>query len=444
MEKVDALIKARWIIPVEPDCSVRENWALAVRNGRIEALGPATELSARFDAAVVVDRPQHVLLPGLVNAHTHAAMTLLRGLANDVPLMTWLRKHVWPAEQRWMSAEFVEHGTELAVAEMLLGGTTTFNDMYFFPEVAARVAASRGIRAVVGMIVVEFANPWADDAQSCIRQGLQLRDEYKGHPLVSTAFAPHAPYSVSDESLTKVRRLADELDVPVHMHVHETCDEIDESMEAHGVRPLERLDRLGLVSPLLTAVHVTQLQDDEFERLADAGASVVHCPESNLKLASGFCQAARLAGAGINLAIGTDGAASNNDLDMLGEMRTAALLAKGVSGDPAALGAGATLTAATLGGARALGLAEETGSLAPGKWADLCCVDLDRPASQPVYNALAQLVYTATRDQVSDVWVAGRQVVSQARLTTLEAAPAIACAANWQERIARAEHEVQQ
>ena len=439
MEKVDALIKARWIIPVEPDCTVRENWGVAVRNGRIVELGPVTELNARFDAANVIDRPGHALFPGLVNAHTHAAMTLLRGLANDVPLMTWLTKHIWPAGKRWMSAEFVEHGTELAVAEMLLGGTTTFNDMYFFPEVAGRVAASRGIRAVIGMIVVEFANPWADDAQACIRQGLQFRDEYKGHPLVSTAFAPHAPYSVSDESLTKVRRLADELEVPIHMHVHETRDEIDESLKAHGIRPLGRLDRLGLVSPLLTAVHATQLEDNEFERLADAGASVVHCPESNLKLASGFCQAARIAEAGINLAIGTDGAASNNDLDMISEMRTAALLAKGVAGDPSAMGAADTLTAATLGGARALGLAEEIGSIAPGKWADLCCVNLDRPASQPVFDALAQLVYTATREQVSDVWVAGRQVVSESRLTTLEAAPAIACAATWQERIARNE-----
>ncbi len=441
MEKVDALIKARWTIPVEPDCSVREHWAVAVRNGRIAAIGPADELESLFEAAAVVNRPGHLLIPGFVNAHTHAAMTLLRGLSNDVPLMAWLKEHVWPAEQRWMSAEFVEHGTELAVAEMLLGGTTTFNDMYFFPEVAARVAARRGMRAVIGMIVVEFPNPWADDAQACLRQGLRLRDEYKGHPLVSTAFAPHAPYSVGDESLAKIRRLADELDVPVHMHVHETRDEVAESLNQHGCRPLERLDRLGLVSPLLGAVHMTQLEDSELERIADAGVSVLHCPESNLKLASGFCPVARLVDRGVNLAIGTDGAASNNDLDMLGEMRSAALLAKGVAQDPGALGAGAALTAATLGGARALGLAEDTGSLVPGKWADLCCVDLGRPATQPVYDALAQLVYAACRDQVSDVWVAGRDVVREGRLTTLEAGPAIAEARDWQKRIAEADRE---
>ena len=441
MEKVDALIKAQWTIPVEPDCSALENWAVAVRNGRIAALGPAEDMESRYRAESVVNRPGHLLIPGLVNAHTHAAMTLLRGLANDVPLMTWLKKHVWPAEQRWMSAEFVEHGTELAVAEMLLGGTTTFNDMYFFPEVSARVAARRGIRAVIGMIVVEFSNSWADDARACIRQGLRLRDEYKGHPLVNTAFAPHAPYSVSDESLSKVRRLADELDVPIHMHVHETREEIQESLENFGCRPLERLDRLGLVSPLLAAVHMTQLDDGEAERVADAGVSVVHCPESNLKLASGFCPVAQLAALGVNVAIGTDGAASNNDLDMLGEMRSAALLAKGVASDPAALGAGAALTAATLGGARALGLAADTGSITPGKWADLCCVDLGHPATQPVYDALSQLVYASSRDQVSDVWVAGREVVRERRLMTMEAGPAITEAQAWRDRIARADRE---
>jgi 5-methylthioadenosine/S-adenosylhomocysteine deaminase len=441
MEKVDALIKARWTITVEPDCAVREHWAVAVRNGRIAAVGPADDLAPRVDAGTVVDRPGHLLIPGLVNAHTHAAMTLLRGLANDVPLMTWLHQHVWPAEKRWMSAEFVEHGTDLAVAEMLLGGTTTFNDMYFFPEVAARVAARRGMRAVIGMIVVQFPNPWADDEQTCIRQGLRMRDEYKGHPLVSTAFAPHAPYSVSDESLNKIRRLADELDVPVHMHVHETQDEITESLKAHGCRPLERLDRLGLVSPLLGAVHMTQLAEGEAEQIADAGVSVLHCPESNLKLASGFCPVAQLVELGVNVAIGTDGAASNNDLDMLGEMRTAALLAKGVASDPSALGAEAALTAATLGGARALGLAGDIGSITPGKWADLCCIDFRHPATQPVYDALAQLVYASGRDQVSDVWVAGREVVREGRLTTLEAGPAIADAQAWQQRIARADRE---
>ena len=366
-------------------------------------------------------------------------MALLRGLADDIALMEWLQEHIWPAEQRWMSAEFVEHGTELAMAEMLRGGTTTFNDMYFFPEVVARSAARIGMRACVGMILIKFPTVWASDMADYLRKGLALRDEYKGHPLVSTAFAPHAPYTVDDDYLVKIRKLADELEVPVHTHLHETADEVLGAVVDGGERPLARLDRLGLVSPMLMAVHMTQLEDAEIERLAAVGASVVHCPESNLKLASGFCPVARLIDAGVNVCLGTDGAASNNDLDMLGEMRTAALLAKGVAGRADALPAAQVLAMATLNGARALGLAEETGSIEAGKWADLCCVDLAQPATWPVYDPVAQLVYAAGRDQVSDVWVAGRRMVAEGRLTRLDPAASMRHAEDWRSRIAGAE-----
>ncbi|MEJ2516110.1 MAG: TRZ/ATZ family hydrolase [Gammaproteobacteria bacterium] len=437
MEKVDTLIKARWVAPVAGDAGVLEDHAVAVRQGRIVAVLPAAEARVNFDAAEMVERPDHVLIPGLVNGHTHAAMTLLRGLADDLPLMEWLEGHIWPAEQRWVSAEFVEHGTELAIAEMLLGGTTTFNDMYFFPDVAARVAARCGMRAVIGMIVVRFPTAWAAEGGEYLRKGLALRDEYKGHPLVTTAFAPHAPYTVADEDLARIRRLADELEIPVHMHVHETADEVARQVDADGRRPLQRLDDIGLVSPMLAGVHMTQLLDEEIARLADAGASVIHCPESNLKLASGFCPVKRLADAGVNLALGTDGAASNNDLDMFGEMRTAALLAKGVAGSASAISAGTVLSMATRQGACALGLGEETGSLEPGKWADLCCVDLRRPATWPVYDPVAQLVYAACREQVSDTWVAGRHLVKEGRLTRLETHQLLEQAAAWRGRIAR-------
>ena len=439
MEKVDTLIKARWVAPVVPDGAPLEHHVVAVRQGRIVALLPAAEAASRYAADETLDRPTHLLIPGLVNAHTHAAMALLRGLADDIPLMEWLQEHIWPAEQRWMSAEFVEHGTELAMAEMLRGGTTTFNDMYFFPEVVARAAARTGMRACVGMILIKFPTVWAGDMAEYLRKGLALRDEYKGHPLVSTAFAPHAPYTVDDEYLVKIRKLADELEVPVHTHVHETTDEVLGSVVDCGERPLARLDRLGLVSPMLMAVHMTQLEDDEIARLAAAGASVVHCPESNLKLASGFCPVARLIEAGVNVCLGTDGAASNNDLDMLGEMRTAALLAKGVAGRADALPAAQVLAMATLNGARALGLAEETGSIEAGKWADLCCVDLAQPATWPVYDPVAQLVYAAGRDQVSDVWVAGRRMVAEGRLTRLDPAVSMRHAEDWRSRIAGAE-----
>ncbi|MFU8822103.1 MAG: TRZ/ATZ family hydrolase [Gammaproteobacteria bacterium] len=436
MEKVDTLIKTRWVAPVAPASGVLADHAVAIRQGRIVDLLPSEDALERYDAAEIVDRPGHLLIPGLVNAHTHAAMTLLRGLADDLTLMDWLQNHIWPAERRWMSAEFVEHGTELAMAEMLLGGTTTFNDMYFFPEVVARAAARVGMRACVGMIIIKFPTVWAGDPAEYLRKGLALRDEYKGHPLVSTAFAPHAPYTVDDEHLVKIRRLADELEVPVHTHVHETADEVLGSVVDCGARPLARLDRLGLVSPMLMAVHMTQLEDAEIERVAAAGASVVHCPESNLKLASGFCPVAKLLAAGVNVCLGTDGAASNNDLDMLGEMRTAALLAKGVAGRADAVTAGQALEMATLNGARALGLADEIGSIEAGKWADLCCVDLERPATWPVYDPVAQLVYATGRDQVEDVWVAGRRMVSDGRLVRMDEAAIIARAGAWRDRIA--------
>ncbi|HRP86624.1 MAG TPA: TRZ/ATZ family hydrolase [Gammaproteobacteria bacterium] len=439
MEKVDTLIKARWVAPVVPAGGVREYHAVGFRQGRIVAVLPAAEAAARFDAAEIVERPLHLLMPGLVNAHTHASMSLLRGLADDLPLMAWLQDHIWPAEQRWMSAEFVEHGAELAMAEMLLGGTTTFNDMYFFPEVVARAAARIGMRACVGMILIKFPTVWAGDSAEYLRKGLALRDEYKGHPLISTAFAPHAPYTVEDEYLAKIRRLADELEAPVHTHVHETADEVLGSVVDCGERPLARLDRLGLVSPMLVAVHMTQLEGAEIERVAAAGASVVHCPESNLKLASGFCPVEKLLAAGVNVCLGTDGAASNNDLDMLGEMRSAALLAKGVAGRADAVTAEQALAMATINGARALGLADEIGSIEAGKWADLCCVDLGRPSTWPVYDPVAQLVYAAGRDQVEDVWVAGRRMVADGRLARMDDAAIMARADEWRKRIAGAD-----
>lgn len=439
MEKVDTLIKARWVAPVVPAGGVREHHAVAISQGRIVAVLPTGEALARFEAAESVDRPTHLLIPGLINAHTHASMSLLRGLADDQPLMAWLQDHIWPAEQRWMSAEFVEHGAELAMAEMLLGGTTTFNDMYFFPEVVARAAARIGMRACVGMILIKFPTVWAGDSAEYLRKGLALRDEYKGHPLISTAFAPHAPYTVEDEYLGKIRRLADELEVPVHTHVHETADEVLGSVVDCGERPLARLDRLGLVSPMLMAVHMTQLESAEIERAAAAGANVVHCPESNLKLASGFCPVEKLLAAGVNVCLGTDGAASNNDLDMLGEMRTAALLAKGVAGRADAVTAEQVLAMATINGARALGLADEIGSIEAGKWADLGCVNLEHPSTWPVYDPVAQLVYAASRNQVEDVWVAGRRMVADGRLARMDEAAIMARAGEWRDRIAGAD-----
>jgi 5-methylthioadenosine/S-adenosylhomocysteine deaminase len=436
MESIDTLIKARWIVPVEPDGMIHNRAALAIAGGYIKAILPAQEAETRYQAAEVIELDRHVLIPGLVNAHTHAAMSLLRGLADDLPLARWLEEHIWPTESRWVGAEFVRDGTELAIAEMLAGGVTCFQDMYFFPNVAAEVVAAQGIRACLGIIMFDFPSAWGTGPRDYLAKGLAVRDEYKHHPLLSFAFAPHAPYTVGDECLREVKTLADELDVPVHMHVHETAGEIEDSLKAHGRRPLTRLAALGLLMPGLMAVHMTQLESAEIAELARLGVNVIHCPESNLKLASGFCPLAELTAASVNVALGTDSAASNNDLDMFSEMRTAALLAKGLSGDAAAVPAALALRMATLNGAQALGLREHIGSLVPGKWADVVAVDLGGLASQPVYNPLSQLVYATHRSQVSDVWVAGERLVQAGRLRRLDSADIGARIERWQARIA--------
>ncbi len=432
---VDTLVHARWIAPVEPDDRVLEDHAVAIRGGRIEAVLPSAEADSRFSAEQTLHLGEHLLIPGLINAHTHAAMSLMRGLADDLPLMTWLQEHIWPAEQQHVSAAFVRDGTLLACAEMIRSGTTCFNDMYFFPEEAARAADQAGIRAVLGLIVIDFPSAWAQSADDYLHKGLALHDALRGHDRLHTAFAPHAPYSVTDAPLQRIVTLAEELDLPVHMHVHETATEVARAVQEGGRRPIERLDELGLLGPRLLAVHMTQLTEAEVAHCAERGVNVVHCPESNLKLASGFCRAAHLREAGLTVALGTDGAASNNDLDMLGEMRTAALLGKGVAEDASALPAHAVLRMATLDGARALGLDELTGSLLPGKAADMAAIRLDPVETEPVYHPLSQLVYAAGREQVTDVWVAGRQLMRNRELTTLDSADLLARAQRWREKL---------
>jgi 5-methylthioadenosine/S-adenosylhomocysteine deaminase len=395
---------------------VLQQHAVVVRDGKIEAVLPAEQAAARFAAYERIDLSQHALIPGLINVHTHAAMTLMRGLADDLPLMSWLQDHIWPAEKRHVSPEFVRDGTLAACAEMLRGGVTCFNDMYFFPEAALEAALEARMRSVHGIIVIEFPSVYAADPADYLRKGLEVRDRYGDEPLASFCLAPHAPYTVADETFRRVATLAAELDIPVHVHVHETEHEIERSLAEHGARPLERLQRLNLVTPNLIAVHAVHLTREEIALLAHHGCSVAHCPSSNLKLASGFAPVAKLAQAGVNLALGTDGAASNNRLDMFQEMRTAALLAKGVSGDAQAMPAHATLRAATLGAAQALGLADRVGSIVEGKAADLTAVSLQEIELQPCYDVVSHLVYAAGREHVSDVWIAGERQLRQGEL----------------------------
>ncbi|MDN6858059.1 TRZ/ATZ family hydrolase [Pseudomonas sp. CAN2814] len=434
---LDLLLFPTWIVPVEPAGVVLQGHGMGIRDGRIALLAPRAE-ALRHPATETRELPGMLLSPGLINAHGHAAMSLFRGLADDLALMTWLQEHIWPAEAKWVGEDFVRDGTELAIAEQLKGGITCFSDMYFFPQVACEVVHKAGVRAQISVPVLDFPVPGARDADDAIRQGLALRDDLKHHPRIKVAFGPHAPYTVSDDKLENILMLAEELDAGIHMHVHETAFEVQQALEKHCERPLARLHRLGLLGPRFQAVHMTQVNEEDLAMLVETNSSVVHCPESNLKLASGFCPVERLWQAGVNVAIGTDGAASNNDLDLLGETRTAALLAKAVAGQATALDAHRALRMATLNGARALGMEQETGSLELGKSADITAFDLSGLAQQPVYEPVSQVIYASGRDCVRHVWVGGKQLLEDGRLTRLDEERLIAVAGEWGRKIAGA------
>ena len=433
---LDLLLLPTWLVPVEPAGVVLRDHGLGIRDGQIALIAPRDE-ALRHPATEVRELPQCLLAPGLINAHGHAAMTLLRGIADDLPLMTWLHEHIWPAEGRWVDEDFVRDGTELAIAEQIKGGISCFSDMYFYPQVAAECVHNAGVRAQITVPVLDFPVPGALNAAEALRKGLQLFDDLKQHPRIRIAFGPHAPYTVSDDKLEQIRVLADELDAGIHMHVHETAQEVTEAVAKHGERPLARLARLGLLGPRFQAVHMTQIDDEDLALLVEHNCSIVHCPESNLKLASGFCPVERLWQAGVNVAIGTDGAASNNDLDLLGETRTAALLAKAVAGSATALNAHRALRLATLNGARALGLDTQTGSLEQGKLADIAAFDLSGLAQQPIYDPVSQLIYASGRDCVKHLWVGGKQLLEDGRLTRMDEGELIAKAREWGARIAK-------
>ncbi len=374
-------------------------------------------------------------MPGLINSHTHSSMSLMRGIADDLHLMDWLQNHIWPLEQKWVSEAYVRDGTDLAIAEMIRGGTTCFNDMYFFPEVTAHQAIHHGMRASIGLILLDFPSAWAENSETYIEKGLALHEQFRHEALITTPFAPHAPYTVSDEPLIKIHTIADELELPIHMHLHETLHEVQEQKQKTNQTPIQRLHLLGILGPSFMAVHMTQLSDDEINLVAETGAHIIHCPESNLKLASGFCPVAKCLDAGINVGLGTDSAASNNDLDMFGEMRTAALLAKGVSGDASAVPAMTALKMATINGAKALGIEHLTGSLAIGKVADVIAIDLDQLETQPLFEPVSQIVYAVNRQQVTDVWVAGKQLLKKRNLTTINTDDLKAKISEWQQRL---------
>ena len=432
---VDLLINCRWIIPIVPENTVLENCSLAVNGGRIVSILPSSEAAAHFNADTVLDLDHHILMPGLINAHTHAAMNLLRGYADNLPLKIWLEEYIWPAEKRWISEAFVRDGTRLAMAEMIKSGTTCFSDMYFFAEEITREVRTSGMRCQVACTVLDFPTAGGKDADEYIHRALEVRDNCKGQDLIKVAFGPHAPYTVSDQVMQKIATYANELDMAIQIHTQETAGEVSEFLSAQGCRPLEKLQQLGILLPQTQCVHMTQVDQIDIQLLRDNNCHVIHCPESNLKLASGICPVVHLQDSGINVAIGTDSAASNNDLDLFGELKTAALLASNTAGNPAAFDAHAALRMATINGAKALGWQEEIGSLEHGKSADMIAIEIDSICQTPLYNPASQLLYTNSGTQVSHSWVAGKPLMQDKKLLTLNEQGLLETALQWQTRI---------
>jgi len=433
------IIAPRWLIPVEPCNTVLENHCVVVENGNIVQLCNTQSALKTFPQATLIDRSDHALIPGLINTHTHAAMSLFRGMADDTALMDWLITHIWPAEAKWVDQFFIRDGTELAIAEMLLSGTTCFSDMYLFPDVVAGTAHKMGVRATIGMIVLDAPTAWAKDADEYFAKGLVVHQQVQSLSGITSSWAPHAPYSVSDTSLRRVQKLAKKLKIPVHMHIHETQHEVDEAVASSGIRPLKRLDDLGLLNSSMIAVHATQLEDQEIDLIAERGVHIAHCPNSNAKLASGHCRVTDLLAAGVNVCLGTDSAASNNNLDMFIEMRAAALNAKQVSANPKSLPAWQALEMATINGAKALQIDHQTGSLCLGKAADMIAIDLNRVNTMPVYDPISQIVYSAASSQVSDVWIQGKHLVKQHSLLNFDQGILLQKSARWGEKIALAD-----
>jgi 5-methylthioadenosine/S-adenosylhomocysteine deaminase len=429
------VIHAQYVVPVRPERTMFENYAVVVEQGRIAAVLPSDEAKATYRHLESINLAHHVLFPGLINMHTHSPMTLLRGFADDIELQLWLENHIWPVEERFVSKEFVADGTRLAIAEMLRSGTSTFNELYFFPDVIADIAEETGVRASIGLPIFEMPTAWAKDSNEYFEKALGLLDARPDSDHVTFTLAPHAPYTVSNDSLTRIQTLSAERDLLVHMHLLEAKAELQQSQSQYGVSPLQRLNELELLNSRLLAVHMTQLSSADIQLLARKEVQVVHCPKSNLKLASGLCPVSELLDEGVNVSIGTDGAASNNNLDLLSEAQTAALLAKGITGDPTTVDAFSALEMITINGAKALGQEEKIGSIEIGKQADLAALDLNAPESQPVFNVISQLIYAVSSRQVSDVWVAGRHLLGKGELLTIDLDEVLAKAVSWRGNI---------
>lgn len=419
MQSIDKLIHAKWLVTGNTSQRILENHCLVIQQGKIIAIEPSETVQSHYQANETLHYNEHAIMPGFINAHTHIGMNFFRGLGSDLALMDWLTQYIFPAEKKWLTHDFVKDASLFAMAEMIRSGTTCFNDMFYFPEATAEAAIISGMRAFIGMTVIEFPTAWASSTDEYFEKCDNFYKAYQNHPFITPTFAPHAPYTVSDQSFMRIRELANTYQLKINLHLHETRDEIEQSLKQFDKRPIQRLHDLNFLDENVLAVHASQLNEEDIDILTTTKTQIIHCPESNMKLASGICPIETLLASGLNVALGTDSVASNNDLDMFSEMRSATFLSKIATMSPISLNADTTLRLATLHGAKALGVEKQLGSLETGKSADFIAVCLNDIETLPVYDPIVQIVYASNRQQVSDVWVAGKHLMKNRQLLTL-------------------------
>ena len=439
-QSVDLIVEARWLAVLNAEYELLENYAVVVHAQTIVDIQPVSEVRRHYIAKEYFNLDEHILIPGLINLHTHAAMNLMRGIADDLPLMQWLNQYIWPTERAVVFDEYVKDASLHACAEMLAGGVTCFNDMYFYPSATAVAVNQSGMRASLGLVITEFATNYASDADDYLQKGFEAHDSWRNNPMISSVIAPHAPYTVSDKTFEKVLTYAEQLGLGIHTHLHETRNEISQSEAEFGVRPIQRLAALGLLGPGFLAAHGVHLLPQEMDLLNEYGCHIAHCPTSNLKLGSGIAPVSALIAQQVNVGLGTDGAASNNRLDMFAEMRMAALLAKGATEDPTVLSAHQVLKMATINAAKALGLDEKIGSIKIGKQADICAVKLSDLMVSPCYDPISHLVYTCGREHVTHTWVAGELKYSNGIYANIEPMELKEIVKKWQPKLVQHKH----
>ena len=429
------IISASWIFTSNSADQLLSDYSIVIKGNQIIDLVHQSKVFDEYDAEEIYQLTDHILIPGLINTHTHAAMSLFKGFSDDLPLQDWLNNYIWPAEKKFVNSSFVKDGSMLALSEMIKAGVTTFNDMYFYPESTAEASIELGVRSNVGLVVLDFPTNYAADPEDYLVKGFEFRDRWRSEELITTSIAPHAPYSVSDEAFSLINTYSEELGINIHMHLHETQWEIEDSVKRYGITPVQRLNNLGIINPSLIAAHCVHLNDQDMATLAKNKVSIVHNPSSNMKLGSGIADVAKMIKQNLNISLGTDSSASNNRLDIMEEMRLAALLTKGKNKSPELLSATQAIKMATINGAKTLGLDSIIGSIEKNKIADLVAIDLNSIENQPIYNPLATLVYSSSKSDVSYVWINGKIKLKEKELVNLDQEKIIQMAKIWQKRI---------